>query len=161
MGEQVRWLSDDEQKLWRLMLDAERKMACAIESSLQNASDLSMAEFAVLVALSEANGGALRLRELCTSLKWNRSRASHQITRMVQRGLVSKRKASCDARGVEVLITDEGMSRLVQAAPEHVEVVRRMVFDHIDPDQARYLRDFLFDVLATEGECCDSEQSSI
>ena len=114
-----------------------------IDETLQAGSDLSASEFAVLVALSEAEDHKLRLRELCSGLNWDRSRTSHQVTRMERRGLVTKNKGPADARGVLVNLTGEGMARLEQAAPDHVESVRRTVFDHLDPADVPALRRFL------------------
>ncbi len=138
-----RWLNDEEQALWRSLLAASRKVDRVIDETLQAGSDLSASEFAVLVALSEAEDHQLRLRELCSGLNWDRSRTSHQVTRMERRGLVTKNKCPGDARGVLVSLTGEGMSRLEQAAPDHVESVRRTVFDHLDPGDVPALRRFL------------------
>ncbi len=125
------------------MLAASRKVDRVIDETLQAGSDLSASEFAVLVALSESEERKMRLRELCACLNWDRSRTSHQVTRMERRGLVSKCKSPGDARGVLVCLTDEGMTRLEQAAPDHVESVRRTVFDHLDPADMPALRRFL------------------
>ena len=74
------------------MLTASRKVDRAMDETLQAGSDLSTSEFSVLVELSEAEDCALRLRDLCARLDWDRSRTSHQITRMERRGLVTKHK---------------------------------------------------------------------
>ena len=115
MTHDPRWLNDDEQELWRLMLAASRKISRVIDDTLQAESDLSSSEFAVLVSLSEAENHSLRLRDLCAVLDWDRSRTSHQVTRMEKRGLVTKAKSPGDARGVLVCLTDEGMRRLEAA----------------------------------------------
>ena len=137
------WLSDEEQQLWRLLLDAERAANRCIEVTLQTRHQLTTAEFAVLVILSEAEGYCHRLRELCSELRWDRSRTSHQVTRMEKRGLVRKCKCEGDARGVLVHITEEGMKRLQAAAPDHVESVRKVVFDNFRPGDIEFLTPFL------------------
>lgn len=144
----TRWLNEEEQSLWRLMLAAERKINRVIDDTLQAGSELSVPEFAVLVSLSEADGEQLRLRDLCVQLDWDRSRASHQITRMDKRGLVEKRRSVGDGRGVIVCLTEDGRRRLEAAAPEHVESVRRVAFDHMTPEQAKVLRGYFEQVLA-------------
>lgn len=143
MTTQPRWLSDEEQHLWRLMLAATRQVARTLDETLQTASGLSSSEFAVLVALSEAEDHVLRLRELCAALSWDRSRTSHQITRMDKRGLVTKAKSPGDARGVLITLTQDGWERLESAAPDHVENVRRLVFDHIKREDFAEFEDFL------------------
>lgn len=138
-----RWLNDEEQALWRLMLAASRKMDRCLDETLQAGNDLSTSEFSVLVSLSEGEGPGLRLRDLCNDLDWDRSRTSHQITRMEKRGLVSKEACEGDARGVIVVLTEEGSRRLERAAPDHVESVRRLIFDHLTGEQADVIKGFL------------------
>lgn len=145
-----RWLNDDEQELWRQLLAASRKISRAIDETLQKGQDLSSSEFSVLVSLSEAEDGKLRLRDLCSELDWDRSRTSHQVTRMQRRGLVNKSPSAGDARGVEVCLTEDGLRRLVAAAPEHVESVRRLVFDHLDEETAAAMRRFCAGVAAVD-----------
>ena len=148
MAQDARWLDEEEQALWRLMLAGMRKIDRVMDETLLAGSDLSSSEFSVLVTLSEAEDQSLRLRDLCASLDWDRSRTSHQITRMERRGLVTKRKSEGDARGVVVTLTDEGLRRLRAAAPEHVESVRRIVFDHMTTEQHVHLKAFMEGVLA-------------
>ncbi|WP_018295813.1 MarR family winged helix-turn-helix transcriptional regulator [Corynebacterium lubricantis] len=140
MATDARWLNEEEQDLWRAMLATTRKINRAMDETLQAGTDLSTSEFSVLVSLSESEDCEMRLRDLCTDLDWDRSRTSHQITRMERRGLVEKRKSPGDGRGVVVSLTEEGMRRLEQAAPAHVESVRRLVFDHMHPEDVEHLR---------------------
>lgn len=132
--EDVRWLSDEEQALWRAILHAERAVDRAIDLRLQENSRISTADFSVLVTLSEAPEMTVRMRELGDSLNWDRSRTSHQVTRMERRGLVQKLRCECDNRGIDVSLTDEGYSIVQKAAPDHVRLVRRVVFDVLGDD---------------------------
>lgn len=129
------------------MLASARKIDRVMDETLQLGSRLSASEFAVLVSLSEARGCSMRLRDLCQSLEWDRSRTSHQITRMERRGLVVKRKSVGDARGVMVELTQDGMNRLTSAAPAHVEAVRRVAFDHMTAEQAAVLRQYFMQIM--------------
>ena len=150
MTADTRWLTESEQDLWRHILASIRKINRGMEETLLACSDISAAEFAVLVSLSEAPDHMLRLRELCSELEWDRSRASHQITRMEKRGLVSKKVCPGDARGVLVTITDEGFTRLESAVPDHVETVRRLIFDQLTDEQRDVLQTWLNDVIAAD-----------
>ncbi|AZA11207.1 MarR family winged helix-turn-helix transcriptional regulator [Corynebacterium gerontici] len=145
----ARWLTDEEQSLWRMLLAANRKVDRAIEESL-NADDLTTPEFSVLVSLSEHPEQKMRLRELCASLNWDRSRTSHQITRMERRGLVEKQRCEGDGRGVLVALTREGERRLQQAAPAHVGTVRSVVFEKMSEEEADALRAFSKKVLGPD-----------
>ena len=147
MPSQTRWLDDEEQELWRLLLGAVRKINRGMDETLKAGGEVSASEFAVLVALSEAPEQHLRLLELCTQLEWDRSRASHQVTRMEKRGLLYKEPDAVDARGINVCVTHVGLEHLRRAAPEHVESVRRMVFDHLQPEDVPALRRFFNGVL--------------
>lgn len=147
MPSQTRWLDDEEQELWRLLLGAVRKINRGMDETLKAGGEVSASEFAVLVALSEAPEQHLRLHELCTQLEWDRSRASHQVTRMEKRGLLYKEPDAVDARGINVCVTHVGIEHLRRAAPEHVESVRRMVFDHLQPEDVPALRRFFKGVL--------------
>lgn len=147
MPSQTRWLDDEEQELCRLLLGAVRKINRGMDETLKAGGEVSASEFAVLVALSEAPEQHLRLHELCTQLEWDRSRASHQVTRMEKRGLLYKEPDAVDARGINVCVTHVGLEHLRRAAPEHVESVRRMVFDHLQPEDVPALRRFFNGVL--------------
>lgn len=149
MAPNTRWLDEDELTLWRVLLASIRKVNRGMDETLQRSSSLGASEFAVLVALSEAESG-IRIRELCAELEWDRSRASHQVTRMEKRGLVDKNRTSDDARGVRVHITELGLNMLADAAPEHVESVRRMVFDHMPPEAIAPLTRFFEGVVAVD-----------
>lgn len=150
MSTTPRWLNEEEQGVWRLMLAASRKIDRSLDETLQLGQNLSSSEFSVLVSLSEAPEEQLRLRDLCSDLDWDRSRTSHQVTRMERRGLVAKCKSEGDARGVIVSLTDEGRSRLQHAAPEHVENVRRLIFDHLSPAQMQGLRTVMEQIMAVD-----------
>ncbi|WP_048380528.1 MarR family winged helix-turn-helix transcriptional regulator [Corynebacterium renale] len=150
MSTTPRWLNEEEQGLWRLMLAASRKIDRSLDETLQMGQNLSSSEFSVLVSLSEAPNEELRLRDLCTDLDWDRSRTSHQVTRMERRGLVAKCKSEGDARGVMVSLTDEGRSRLRHAAPEHVENVRRLIFDHLSAEQLDGMRTVMKQIMAVD-----------
>lgn len=150
MGE-PRWLNDEEQRLWRLMLAATHRVSREIDDALQAESNLSSSEFSVLVTLSEAPERSMRLRDLCARLAWDRSRTSHLVTRMEKRGLVHKEPIQGDGRGVSIRLSDDGFSRLVAAAPEHVEVVRRLIFDPIAGVNMDVVEDFLKGIAGSAG----------
>lgn len=150
MTAEPRWLSDDEQSFWRLLIATRTTLMRVVEDSLLASSGLSSPEYATLVVLSEAEEQQLRLRDLCSALGWDRSRTSHQVTRMERRDLVTKEKSPGDGRGVLVRLTENGMQRLERAVPDHVETVRRAVFDHLDPADIPAIRRFLEGILSAE-----------
>lgn len=132
------------------MITGARKVSRTLDVTLQFASDLTASEYAVLVALSEADEQELRLRDVSEELQWDRSRTSHQVTGMERRGLVRKRKVAGDKRAVMVALTTDGKNRLTAVVPDHVETVRRLVFDSTEDADRDAVADFLESVMAVE-----------
>jgi DNA-binding MarR family transcriptional regulator len=96
---------------------------------------MSAADYAVLVPLSEAPNGQLRTKDLGIALGWDRSRTSHQVTRMVKRGLLAREFCEDDARGSVVGLTPAGSAAIEKAAPDHVALVRQLFFDPLTADE--------------------------
>ncbi|SHG11858.1 transcriptional regulator, MarR family [Jatrophihabitans endophyticus] len=135
----VRWLSDAEQRAWRAFLEMQARLNAQLNRELQETSGLSSADFAVLVTLSEHPDGRVRVLELARGLQWEKSRLSHQLTRMQQRGLVDRSYCSEDRRGAFIVLTDAGRRAVEAAAPTHVAGVRRYLFDGLDERQVAAL----------------------
>ncbi|SDD11759.1 MarR family winged helix-turn-helix transcriptional regulator [Actinokineospora iranica] len=136
-----RWLDESEARLWRAYLVLVRDLRRAFDRQLERDAGLSGADYAVLVPLSEAADGVLRMRELGRSVDWDRSRLSHQVRRMEKRGLVAREDCAEDARGSMVRLTDAGRAAIEAAAPEHVETVRRYFIDQLSEDERAVLTD--------------------
>lgn len=133
----VRWLDDTEQGVWRAYLDVSRLLNERLQRQLVNDSDLSLAEYEILVQLSESPQRTLRMAELANRAVHSRSRLTHTVTRMEERGLVRREPCPDDGRGVLCILTDQGFSVLAAAAPGHVEAVRSALFDPLtDQDVA-------------------------
>ncbi len=126
-----RWLDDREAGMWRVMLEFHRRLRVAMERQLLD-TGLSGAEYAVLVALSEAPDGVVRARELGRALGWDRSRLAHQLRRMERRALIERFDCADDARATMVALADAGRRAVTGAAPGHVETVRAELFDKLD-----------------------------
>lgn len=141
------WLSADEQRVWRNFLRMEAQLLACLSRDLQRTADLSLADYGVLVNLSDGPGERLRVFELGEILKWEQSRLSHHLARMQRRGLVAREECPSDRRGAVIALTDTGRARLVDAAPAHVDTVRRLLFDHLDAESLaaldRITSDFL------------------
>ncbi len=101
---------------------------------MQEQGGLSLPDFTVLVQLSEHPGGRMRILELARALQWEKSRLSHQLTRMERRGLLERSGCGTDRRGAFIVLTAEGRTAVERAAPAHVESVRRYLFDGLSPE---------------------------
>jgi DNA-binding MarR family transcriptional regulator len=124
--DEVRWLDEREERAWRALQSMQMRLNARLAAELAEASDLSHSEYKVLVSLTDRPDGRMRLFELAADLGWEKSRVSHQIARMADRGLVAKDKCSDDRRGAFVVVTDQGRAAIEAAAPHHVETVRRL-----------------------------------
>jgi len=107
----------------RLLLDLR------LGRDLMSDSGLSEPDYDVLSNLSEAPGRRMRLSELASHMRWSKSRLSHHITRMQQRGLVNREECTDDGRGSLLALTQKGWNTIVDAAPHHVQSVRTHMID--------------------------------
>jgi DNA-binding MarR family transcriptional regulator len=127
-----RWLAPHEQQVWRAYLDVSRLLNERLNRQLTEDSSMSLAEYEILVQLSEHPDRAMRMSELAVKAVNSRSRLTHTVARMEDRGLVKRTPCSDDGRGVLCTLTDEGFQTIVDAAPGHVEEVRGAMFDPLD-----------------------------
>lgn len=134
-----RWLDDEEARAWRGFLAMHQLLRAALERELAHDTGLSLADYEVLVALSEAEGRRLRMSVLAEGLQWSRSRLSHQVARMQERGLLRRDDCPTDARGAFAVLTPAGLAAIEQAAPGHLAGVRRHLLDRLSPEQVRAL----------------------
>ena len=124
-------LSDTQQANWRSFIEGSWELHTRLEDDLRAATGLSMADYHVMVVLSEAPEHRLRMGELAGRLVFSPSRLTYQISSMVKRGLVRKQPCPQDGRGQEAVLTEAGMDRLVAAAPLHLKTVRDSFIDHL------------------------------
>jgi DNA-binding MarR family transcriptional regulator len=137
----TRWLTDDEQRTWRALIDMNRYLAEATDRQLQRDSGIPVTYYGILVALSEAPERQMRMSALAEAVEGSQSRLSHAVSRLEDRGWVERRRCVSDGRGWYAVLTDAGFEALQAAAPGHVECVRRVVFDVLTPQQQAELRD--------------------
>ena len=128
-----RWLDSDQQRDWRAFIDGSLRLAEALEHDLKTRHGLSMAEYEIMVRLSEAPDRTLRMAELAAYASQSRSRLSHTVTRLERAGLVDRQACADDKRGVQAVLTDKGFDTLKHAAPSHVEAVRDLFVDVVTP----------------------------
>jgi DNA-binding MarR family transcriptional regulator len=128
------WLSPAELQAWRAFMRVQMRMNYEMNRQLQSDSDLSLADYHVLNALTGAPGGRLQVSDLAALIGWERSRASHQLRRLCERGLAERVPSQDDRRATDAILTKAGRNAIDAAAPGHVALVRRLFFDPL-PDE--------------------------
>jgi len=135
----VRWLDEQEAQAWRRLQLMQLQLTAALSRQLAETSGLSFQDYLVLAALSDRCDGRMRAFELGRELGWEKSRLSHHISRMGERGFVTRQQCCTDRRGAFVAITEQGRKAIEAAAPGHVSVVRRRFIDLLTPAQLKTL----------------------
>ncbi|MEV7522189.1 MarR family transcriptional regulator [Streptomyces sp. NPDC091371] len=135
--EPPRWLTEPEQDAWYAWRRMFPLVNAEIARDLSQDSGLSEADYDVLSVLGSTDGHRMRISALAELMHWSRSRLSHHLTRMEQRGIVRREEVAADARGAEVVLTEGGVETITAAAPLHVESVRRHLIDTLTPEQLR------------------------
>jgi DNA-binding MarR family transcriptional regulator len=135
----TRWLSETEQRAWRSYLEATTLLFDALDRRLQQDAGIPHGYYEILVRLSEAEGRTIRMSELADRTRSSRSRLSHAVARLEERGWVVRRECPTDKRGQLAVLTDEGFAALAAAAPDHVHAVRQYVIDPLTAEQIAQL----------------------
>ncbi|MFI7544187.1 MarR family winged helix-turn-helix transcriptional regulator [Actinoplanes sp. NPDC049599] len=125
-------LSDTQQAAWRAFIESSWALHTRLEDDLRATTGLSMADYHVMVVLSEAPGHRIRMGELASRLVFSPSRCTYQITSMTKRGLVRKQSCADDGRGQEAVLTEAGLAALTAAAPLHLATVRETFINDLD-----------------------------
>jgi DNA-binding MarR family transcriptional regulator len=136
---QVRWLTSQEQRAWRLFLTATQILFSTVDGQLQRDSSIPHGYYEILVRLSEAEDRSLRMSQLAEASTSSKSRLSHAVARLEERGWVERLDCKTDRRGQVARLTDAGYAALEAAAPGHAEQVRRSLFDRLSDDQVEQL----------------------
>jgi DNA-binding MarR family transcriptional regulator len=145
---QIRWLSAEEQCAWRTFLAACQTLFGAVDTQLQHESDIPHGYYEILVRLSEAPGHSLRMRQLAEASISSKSRLSHAVARLEERGWVTRTSCPTDRRGQIAQLTEDGLAALAAAAPGHVQQVRRSLIDLLSPEQIGQLREISAAIVA-------------
>jgi DNA-binding MarR family transcriptional regulator len=150
-------VSPEEWDAWRAFLDMRRVLDLTLERQLQRDADLSSSEFSVLVTLFETPDRRLRVGEIGAALAWEKSRVSHQVSRMERRKLVERQLCDSDARGTWVQLTADGSRAVLGAIRPHSATLRRYVFDALSPEQLAALGDISATLLGGLERCTPAD----
>ncbi|WP_055556537.1 MarR family winged helix-turn-helix transcriptional regulator [Streptomyces sp. NBRC 110028] len=134
MNATPRWLTSQQKAAWDSFIHMQEKLIGRLSRRVQADSGMSASDYIVLAKLTETGGGRTRFMDLAKLLEWEKSRMSHQVRRMAKRGLVTKEDCPDDGRGAFIVATAAGCKAIEDAAPLHVEHVRRLFIDALTPE---------------------------
>jgi DNA-binding MarR family transcriptional regulator len=123
---------------WRSLLRAHASLLRRLDTDLQQATGLALADFDVLAQLAQAHGG-LRMTELADRALISRSGMSRRVARLVDEGLLRRDKAGSDGRGVVVALTQAGITRLAATAPVHARGISELFVAQLDDQELALL----------------------
>ncbi len=135
VGNMTQWLSQTEQESWRAWLDMTRLLPDQLSRELSAEHCLSIADYEILVQLSENPDRRIRMSDLADRTLSSRSRLTHQCDRLAKRGLITREPCTDDGRGSWAVLTQEGWDTIEGAAPDHVASVRKNFVDVLTPSE--------------------------
>lgn len=150
-----RWLDPDERETWLGLAAVLELLPAALDAQLHRDEDLTNFEYYVLAMLSEADDRTLRMSRLAAHTNATLPRLSRVVAGLERAGYVERSTCDDDRRATNARLTDAGLAKVVQAAPGHVENVRRHVFDALTPEQVAELgriADAMLQTLDPEGQ---------
>src|SRR5882672_12889677 len=142
-------LDGDEEILWRSLVELLLRLPRVLDENFAREAKVSMTDYSVLVALSEAPAGELRMGELAEATALSRSRTTRVVDDLVRRSLVTRRKCEQDGRSALATLTPQGAAVLAAVYPGHLARVRSLVLDHMTRSEMRTMAQALARVLAT------------
>ncbi len=134
-----RWLDDDERRAWLGLAHLFIRLPAALDAQLRRDADIGHFDYILMAWLSEAEGRTLALSDMAELATSSLSRLSHAMKRLENRGWVTRCPDPTNRRVTLATLTDDGMAKVVEAAPGHVDAVRRLVFDRLDTEQVAQL----------------------
>lgn len=133
------WLSPDESQAWKYLVGLLFRLPPVLESQLQRDEDLSFADYMVMAMLSEQRETGVRMTDIGQLVKMAQPRLTRIVTKLEKLGFVTRENSQDDRRVVIARITEQGLSKIEQAAPGHVEHVRHTVFNQLTAQQVSQL----------------------
>jgi DNA-binding MarR family transcriptional regulator len=127
-------LDREQRRAWLAYMRLNLQLTYEMHHQLLADSELSLADYHVLSKRRQAPGRRLRISTLAQEIGWERSRASHQVRRMGERGLITAAPAVDDERATEVTVTDHGNAAFRRATRGHAALVRALFFSGISRD---------------------------
>jgi DNA-binding MarR family transcriptional regulator len=157
------WLDDDQQRAWRAYLRGSRLLETSLDRDLLR-HGVQLSEYEIISMLSEQPDRRLRMSALADMVVQSRSRLTHTASRLEKRGWVQREACVGDRRGVELVLTTEGLEAITAMARVHVASVREHLLDHLTPAQFAALGQAMEAIAAgieAGGDCEEARQAQL
>lgn len=141
-------LTTQQESAWASYQRMRTRLTGRINRELAQQTGLSEADYEILTALIELPNETVRSMALRCGLEWEKSRLSHQLRRMEERGLIRREECVEDNRATVIRITDEGRRLAAEAQRCYEAAVQRYVMDVLTPEQLDALETIAETVLA-------------
>lgn len=151
----ARWLDDEQQKVWQDLLHVVVALPALLDRQLERDAGISNFEYSVMARLSMTETRTMRLSDLAVECSSTQPRLSKVMTRFEQHAWVARTPDPDNGRYTLATLTDAGLQKVVDSAPDHVDEVRRLVFAPLTSAQQRHLGAALARVAATVREQLD------
>lgn len=146
--------------LWRTMRSMNEQLSRELDRQLQRDAGISQADYRILITLFDAPDRRMRTGELGDLVAWEKSRVSHQVSRMEARGLVERVVCESDGRGTWVTLTNDGKRALLGAMREHATAIRQLFLDELRDDEKQVVLGAMTRVLDKLNAACEAEAAT-
>ena len=153
------WLNDREMAAWRSYIETYGDLSAALERDLAE-HGLTLGDYQVLVYLSEADNGSMRMCDLADVLQLSPSGLTRRLDGLVSSDHVTRRPSPHDGRVMMAVLTDAGNDLLTSTAPHHVDSVRRHIFDHLNAEQVDAMA-AIFDAISAGLAAAEASTSDV
>ncbi|MGD2059332.1 MAG: MarR family transcriptional regulator [Acidimicrobiia bacterium] len=130
-------LTRSELRAWLRIINGIQSLLDALDGQLRTEAGISHDDYRILSALYRAPRRTRRMTELAAEMSYSPSRLSHTAARLEKQGWVARSRVDDDRRGVEIGLTEEGVTKTRDASVGHLALVERLVFDIPERDQLR------------------------
>ena len=135
MATTISRLDTRELRAWRGLLRVHAQLSKALDAQLLAAHGLPLTSYEVLMYLSDADGGRMRMNELADHVLLSRSGLTRLVDRLEREGYLERCSCAHDARGAFAVLTQAGREKVEAARVTHLAGVRELFLSHFSDDE--------------------------
>ncbi|MFW0791176.1 MarR family winged helix-turn-helix transcriptional regulator [Gordonia sp. CPCC 205333] len=132
-------VTDPRWAAWQPFIETSVHLQTLLDEELRATSNMSLADYHVLLLLAKASDQRLRMNELARSMVFSSSRLSYQIDSLAKKGWVAREAVPTDRRGSFACLRPAGGGALAEAGKIHLRSVKRLFVDALDEEDGASL----------------------